>query len=450
MITNPVNVVELSAIVVLHPSQLNNELYNNLKENLSVRILGRCYKDYGIINKIFEIKEYSGAQIFNEDIEAKVQYNVKFTCEVIKPVDGTTIITKINTNNKLCLTTENYSIITFIEPSNISDNYYINQYTSKIVYKKTNEELKKGDLVKVKIIQSLICNNKTKIVSTGFIEDNLTEDEIKEYYDNMYDEEFEKPKKDEILLSRISNDPGLIEDKEFKFDRTLTNLMRFKTKKEIVKTNNKIIVLNNLADLVDIIYFLSPFVEMKDAVCICIKKFINEKNKTLLMGMFKNIQFKFFQYYLKHEIKKYEGKKILLICDEYLSSEILDNIKPIKVDLPFNIDKIKEDKGKYFDGDIIIPPYTNQLRIYTKAQDEKKYNIEECEHAFKNYITNFNNPDKVYNKYLDLFKEFDIEPTFNNIVLYKILRFYNKNVKTKISKKETLKTVFTILKYYNN
>ena len=35
MITNPVNCMELSTIVVLHPSQLNNELYNNLKENQS-------------------------------------------------------------------------------------------------------------------------------------------------------------------------------------------------------------------------------------------------------------------------------------------------------------------------------------------------------------------------------------------------------------------------------
>ena len=45
MITDPVNVMELSAIVVLHPSQLNNDIYNNLKDNLSIRILGRCYKN---------------------------------------------------------------------------------------------------------------------------------------------------------------------------------------------------------------------------------------------------------------------------------------------------------------------------------------------------------------------------------------------------------------------
>ena len=47
MITDPVNVMELSAIVVLHPSQLNNDIYNNLKDNLSIRIHERSYKNYG-------------------------------------------------------------------------------------------------------------------------------------------------------------------------------------------------------------------------------------------------------------------------------------------------------------------------------------------------------------------------------------------------------------------
>ena len=40
MITDPVNVMELSAIVVLHPSQLNNDIYNNLKDNRAMNF--RC------------------------------------------------------------------------------------------------------------------------------------------------------------------------------------------------------------------------------------------------------------------------------------------------------------------------------------------------------------------------------------------------------------------------
>ena len=78
MLFNPKNTMELSAKVVLHPSQLDNDIYNNLKENLSIRILNRCYKNFGLITKIYDIKEFKGGQIFNEDIEGKVQYDVKF------------------------------------------------------------------------------------------------------------------------------------------------------------------------------------------------------------------------------------------------------------------------------------------------------------------------------------------------------------------------------------
>ena len=49
MLFNPKNTMELSAKVVLHPSQLDNDIYNNLKENLSIRILNRCYKNFGLI-----------------------------------------------------------------------------------------------------------------------------------------------------------------------------------------------------------------------------------------------------------------------------------------------------------------------------------------------------------------------------------------------------------------
>ena len=59
---------------------------------------------------------------------------------------------------------------------------------------------------------------------------------------------------------------------------------------------------------------------------------------------------------------------------------------------------------------------------------------------------NYNNTNKIYKNYLDIFKENDVETTFNNILVYKILRFYNKNIKKKESKKETVKNVKILLK----
>ena len=42
----------LDATVVITPSQLNNDLYMNIKDNLEKRLIGKCYKNYGLIEKI--------------------------------------------------------------------------------------------------------------------------------------------------------------------------------------------------------------------------------------------------------------------------------------------------------------------------------------------------------------------------------------------------------------
>lgn len=447
MITDPINVMELSAIVVLHPSQLNNDIYNNLKENLSIRILGRCYKNYGLINKIFEIKKYYGAQIFNEDIESKVQYNVIFTCEVIKPIESTIIITSILTNHKMCLTTEKLGIISFVESNNISDKYYINPYNSKITYKKTNEELKKGDMVKVKILNFMFYHNKQKIVSLAYLEDNLTEQEIQQYYENKYNEELDKQIEEPILLSRLSSAVKSLEDKDFKFNCSLTKLIRFETDKQIDKMDNKIVVLNDVSEILDSILFLTPFMNLEDVVCICIKPFISEKYKKLITEFFSNIQFDFYQCFIKSNLEKHKDKNILIISDIDIDIELLKSNNILKVNLPFDFEKVKHNNNKYIIGDIIIPPYTNKLRIYSKTLKECNYDIDKYEIAYKNYFTNFNNPDKIYKNYYELFNQYDIETTFNNIMFYKIYRAFIKTYKENENKKDSVKNISLIMKY---
>lgn len=448
MITNPVNVMKLKAQVVLHPSQLDNDIYNNIKENLSIRILGRCYKNYGLINKIITIDSYSGAYIFNEDIESKVQYDVIFTCEVVKPVEGSIIITKIVTNHKSCLTTENYNIVTFIESNQISDDYYINQYNGKIINKKTNDELKKGDMVKVKILNFIFYHNKQKIISLGFLDSQLTEPEIQQYYDNKFNDEIEKEPEKPILLSRLSNNIKNIGNMKIKFNNTLTNLERFqidKGDKLIVSNNNKIVVLNEIAEFLDFINFLSPFSKMDNIVCICVKPLLSEKIKIIVTEMFKNFKFEFSNYIIPLKLSKYKNNKILLISDIDLNHNIIEMLKPIKMDLPFDFENIKNSNNQYFEGNVQILPFTNKLRLYTTDYKTKKYNLDNYELAYKNYFTNFNNPDKIYEDYLTLFSNFNLETTFNNIMFYKLFRFYNKmNNKTE-TKKETLKKVVLFL-----
>ena len=53
--------------IMLYPNQMDNKLYLHLKTNLSNKLLGKCYKNYGYISKIYKINEISEGNIEDED-----------------------------------------------------------------------------------------------------------------------------------------------------------------------------------------------------------------------------------------------------------------------------------------------------------------------------------------------------------------------------------------------
>ena len=54
---NPFIDTILYTTVVLHPNQLNNNIYSNLKQTLIETLNKKCYKNYGYISEIYEILE---------------------------------------------------------------------------------------------------------------------------------------------------------------------------------------------------------------------------------------------------------------------------------------------------------------------------------------------------------------------------------------------------------
>ena len=107
--------------------------------------------------------------------------------------------------------------------------------------------------------------------------------------------------------------------------------------------------------------------------------------------------------------------------------EIDENNKPytsIELSVSGNLDKIKENNNTFIEGEIIILPFTNKLRLYSKSLNQCNYDINKYEIAYKNYFINFNNPDKIYKNYYELFNQYEIDTTFNNIMFYKIYRYY--------------------------
>ena len=110
--TSPYIDTKLYTTVILHPSQLNNEFYINLKGNLIEDIEKRCFGDYGYIIKIYEILQYSNGIIAAENSSASCSYDVEFSCRLCRPLKNKTIICEVEIINNVLIRLKNLPIFT--------------------------------------------------------------------------------------------------------------------------------------------------------------------------------------------------------------------------------------------------------------------------------------------------------------------------------------------------
>jgi DNA-directed RNA polymerase subunit E'/Rpb7 len=186
---NPFITTTLTTQIVLHPSQLNNDLYLNLKSNLELRLKNKCYKNYGYITDIYEIVEYSQGKIINEDNDANVLYDVKFTCKICNPIENTQIICKIRQNSETLLNLYRSPMVIIVRHERINTSKFeIDPFNGKI--KLINGSiLMEGEYVKVTILKTQFIDKDTQIISLGILDDIIDDDEIKDFFNDYYSEE---------------------------------------------------------------------------------------------------------------------------------------------------------------------------------------------------------------------------------------------------------------------
>ena len=112
-ITTPYFDTELYSRILIHPQQINNDIYINLKNNLKKKVEKKCNK-YGFITKVYKIVDYSDGEIIPENFDASHVFNVKFSCRVCRPVINNKIICKIDLLNKALIKASNGPIICII------------------------------------------------------------------------------------------------------------------------------------------------------------------------------------------------------------------------------------------------------------------------------------------------------------------------------------------------
>lgn len=188
---SPYITTELTSSVSLEPSQMNNNIYKNLKNNLIKRFEGRCFKDFGFIVKIYDISKYSDGYIVAENPKSAARFYITFTCKLCYPLLRKQIICKIDKANRLIMRLNNGPInILVTTKDRINKNvFFIDTKTGNLMAKKEGKSIPVtiGSYVKVSIESRQFNDQDSMIMAMGFLEDVATDDEVKKSYEKEFD-----------------------------------------------------------------------------------------------------------------------------------------------------------------------------------------------------------------------------------------------------------------------
>lgn len=199
----------LLTTVAINPSQMDNNIRNNIKSNLIKKITNKCFSDYGYIMQIHDMTYINDAKIISEDPISSAVYNVKFLCTLYNPLINSVIIGTIKkiTQKDIRVVNGPVDIIirmpNYINTSLFKFNTKINEWTillSEEIEKQVDgdkkikkyEIIKPGKNVKVKILAKRIINNQDRILCIGYLENIASDEEVKQNIIDTYNRDYLK------------------------------------------------------------------------------------------------------------------------------------------------------------------------------------------------------------------------------------------------------------------
>jgi len=213
----PYFITTLEADVRLHPNQMDNNIMDNIKRNLSRMYSNKCYENYGYIDKIIDVSDdIRGGIIRAEDNIAASVHRVKFNCRICNPIKESIIMGKVIGINNMMIIAENGPIKFIIVESNINgDNV---QFKKSAYYPITskgeviNKPINKGTYVMIQVMNKKIVKNKTKIIVFGRLEYVVTDDNIKDAIREQYESNEKVDAADLVNPKRNKETSGQEED----------------------------------------------------------------------------------------------------------------------------------------------------------------------------------------------------------------------------------------------
>ena len=176
---SPYIVTLLDTSVNLNPRQMNNQIYKNLKDNLIKKIEGRCYRNFGYVSKIYDIKEQSDGNLVPENPMAAATFSLKFTCKLCIPLRKKQIVCKIERVTNMLINAHNGPITMIITMNRINnDLFYQDQKTGKLIIRNSKKTIEPGMYIIATIESRTFSDMDQIIMAIGELNRIATEDEI--------------------------------------------------------------------------------------------------------------------------------------------------------------------------------------------------------------------------------------------------------------------------------
>lgn len=189
-LVNPYVIREIGTKISLNPTQLDFNLYKNLKNTLIKKVEGKNIK-YGNVVRVHKITDYNNGFIDTSNFTSNAVYDVKYIATLCVPIDEKQIVVRIDMRNDdkpinikdlKAIRCSNGCIDCIIMTNLIDSQKFQINTDGTVSYRSTNTHLVSGDYLKISIQNKQINANTTRIMVIGFLNDVATEEEVEKYY----------------------------------------------------------------------------------------------------------------------------------------------------------------------------------------------------------------------------------------------------------------------------
>lgn len=192
--SGPYFITTLEADVRVHPSQMNNNIADNIRRNLERDYLNKCYNNYGYIDKLYDVSnDIKGGIIRAEDNTSSSIHRVKFNCRICNPIKHSMIMGHVVSINNMMIVAENGPIKFIIGANDINSKniqfkksaFYPISAKGEII----NNPIVKGTYVTIKVMNKKLVKGKRNILVFGRLESVILDDneKVKEAIRNQYE-----------------------------------------------------------------------------------------------------------------------------------------------------------------------------------------------------------------------------------------------------------------------